>query len=432
MFTVWMFAAVCFLLIICVLKSPVIRIGRVTFRIQYWMMPMLGALLLIASGHLPVDSVWVGLTSSGSINPLKILVLFISMTMLSIFLDEAGMFAYLASVALKFAGSSQIKLFLILMTVVSVLTVFTSNDIIILTFTPFICYFSKNAQIDPMPYLFGEFVAANTFSMMLIIGNPTNIYLASAQGIGFFEYIRIMGLPTLAAGMTAIVLLLIIFNKPLKQKASISTNKASVNNRGFIVIGVIHLGICTLLLVLSSYIGLEMWYITLGFAISLFISVSIYKKIYRVKERILLHTIARAPWELIPFVLSMFMVVLSLEESGVCTEIANRLGDGSVTFKYGITSFLAANVMNNIPMSVLYSSIVKSASDNIQLKACFASIVGSNLGAYFTPLGALAGIMWSGILKRMGISLSFGKYIKYGACISLPVLLVALGVLNLL
>lgn len=430
MFTVWIFAIVCFLLIVCVLSSPVIRVGRVNFRVQYWMMPMFGAILLIASGHLPVEVVWAGLTSSGSINPLKILILFISMTMLSIFLDEAGMFAYLASVALKFAGSSQIKLFLILMTVVSVLTVFTSNDIIILTFTPFICYFSKNAQIDPMPYLFGEFVAANTFSMMLIIGNPTNIYLASAQGIGFFEYISIMGLPTLAAGLSAMVLLLLIFNKPLKKKASIETRQSSIKDKVFIVLGVLHLGICTVLLILSSYIGLEMWYITLGFAVSLFVCVTIYKKVSRVKERILLHTLARSPWELIPFVLSMFMVVLALEESGVCGSIATHLGDGNVVYTYGITSFLAANLMNNIPMSVLYSSVVKAAPEAVQLKACFASIVGSNLGAYFTPLGALAGIMWSGILKRMGISLSFGKYIRYGVCISVPVLLITLLVLK--
>jgi site-specific DNA-cytosine methylase len=31
---------------------------------------------------------------------------------------------------------------------VAVLTIFTSNDIVILTFTPFICYFCKNAKIS--------------------------------------------------------------------------------------------------------------------------------------------------------------------------------------------------------------------------------------------------------------------------------------------
>ena len=55
-----------------------------------------------------------------------------------------------------------------------------------------------------MPYLVGEFVAANTWSMMLVIGNPTNIYLASACGIEFGEYVSVMWLPTLLAGLVAL------------------------------------------------------------------------------------------------------------------------------------------------------------------------------------------------------------------------------------
>ena len=102
------------------------------------------------------------------------------MTVLSVFLDEVGFFGYIAAFALKKAGRSRKRLFFYLYITVSVLTVFTSNDIIILTFTPFICYFAKSAKIDPVPYLFAEFIAANTWSMALIIGNPTNIYISSA------------------------------------------------------------------------------------------------------------------------------------------------------------------------------------------------------------------------------------------------------------
>lgn len=163
----------------------------------YWTAPVLGSIALLLFRLLPLPVMWEGLTSSGSINPLKILTLFISMTTLSIYLDEVGFFSYIAGISLKFAKTSQLRLFCVLFLLVSVLTVFTSNDIIILTFTPFICYFSKKAEIDPMPYLFGEFVAANTWSMMLIIGNPTNIYLATANGIGFGTYTAHMLLPTL-------------------------------------------------------------------------------------------------------------------------------------------------------------------------------------------------------------------------------------------
>lgn len=417
---------VCVALVLTVLTNPSINIGKYHIRIFYWTAPVLGSIALLLFRLLPLPVMWEGLTSSGSINPLKILTLFISMTTLSIYLDDVGFFSYIAGISLKFAKTSQLRLFCVLFLLVSVLTVFTSNDIIILTFTPFICYFSKKAEIDPMPYLFGEFVAANTWSMMLIIGNPTNIYLATANGIGFGTYTAHMLLPTLFAGITAFLLLLMIFRKPLSQPISIKEEKPAIRDKGLVIIGLLHLVFCTILLILSSYIELEMWYITLGFAVSLFLCVTIYKKKKGVKERVLLHTIMRAPWELIPFVLSMFLLVLTLDRYQVTTIISDFFGTDHLVWKYGIASFLAANVMNNIPMSVAFSSIVSHLPEADRLPAAYASIIGSNIGAYFTPLGALAGIMWSGILNKMGIPFSFRKYISYGIRISIPVLIATL------
>lgn len=414
------------LLIFTVLKEPSIKIGSHNFKIIYWMIPLLGGIILLVSGLLPIDTFIHGLTGNSSINPLKILVLFISMTMLSIFLDEAGLFSFLATKALSHSGKSQYKLFLLLFALVSILTVFTSNDIIILTFTPFISYFSKKAKINPIPYLFGEFVAANTWSMTLIIGNPTNIYLASSVGISFGEYLLKMIIPTLFAGITSLIMLLLVFRKSLKTPLTVTQETTKLKDKGLILIGIAHLSLCTILLVVSSYIQLEMWYITLSFAISLFVISFIYLIVRRRKKFILLQTLGRAPYELIPFVLSMFTIVLSLEHYDITTKICSYLGNDFVIIKYGISSFLAANIMNNIPMAVAFSSIINHLPKEALMAASYACIVGSNIGAYFTPLGALAGIMWAGILNRMDISFSFGKYISYGIRISIPVLLAAL------
>lgn len=416
----------CLLLIINVLTEPRIKIGKYEVKIIYWLIPLIGAVSLLVFGLLPFKNFYEGITMAGTINPIKILVLFISMTMLSIFLDEAGMFSYLASKALSRSGGSQVKLFLLLFLLVSLLTVFTSNDIIILTFTPFITYFCKNAKIDPMPYLFGEFVAANTWSMALIIGNPTNIYLAASIGITFGKYIVTMLLPTLFAGITALGMLLIIFRKKLSKAIEVNSRVEKLKNKGLTLIGVLHLALCTILLIISSYIELEMWYITLGFAISLFVWSFIYLLIRKRSKRMLLVTFLRAPWELIPFVLSMFTLVLGLEHYNVTELISRMIGDNFVILKYGIASFLASNVMNNIPMAVAFSSVVSYVNESELTAATYACIVGSNIGAYFTPLGALAGIMWSGILKRLGVSFSFVQYISYGIRISIPVLLAAL------
>ena len=262
---------------LAVLIKPYFNVGK--FKIgTYWLISLLGAVVLLISGSVPLNYLWQNLTAKTSVNPLKILVLFFGMTAISVFLDEAGFFRYLANAVLKRTGDSQIKLFVTLYIVVSVLTVFTSNDIVVLTFTPFICLFCKKANINPVPYLFAEFVGANTWSMLLIIGNPTNIYLASYAGIDFASYFLKMALPTCFAGITSFIILLLIFKKSLKKPmTAVATSEECIEDKPSLIVGLICLVVCTVLLAISSYISLEMYLIAGGTAIALFIAVLILK-----------------------------------------------------------------------------------------------------------------------------------------------------------
>ncbi|MCR5232063.1 MAG: hypothetical protein K6B64_05390, partial [Acholeplasmatales bacterium] len=208
----------------------------------YWIIALFSALLLVATTLVPINELFESLVSDSEINPLKILVLFFSMTLLSIFLDEAGLFHYLANKALKIAKNNQYVLFIILYLLTAVLTIFTSNDVVILTFTPFICFFCKNAKVKPIPYLVSEFAAANTWSMMLLIGNPTNIYLATSANISFIDYFKVMAIPTLVCGVTELLIILLIFHKSLKEKMDITIDDYKIEDKLELVFGVIHLG----------------------------------------------------------------------------------------------------------------------------------------------------------------------------------------------
>ena len=309
----------CLLMILSILFFPQIKLGKISLD-SYWVVVLLGAVVIIACGQIDLGTLGKKFTENTAVNPLKILVLFISMTVLSIFLDELGFFRYLANLTLKFAGGSQRKLFTVLYLTVSVLTVFTSNDIIILTFTPFICYFSKNAKIDPVPYLVGEFIAANTMSMMFIIGNPTNIYIATAYSVNFVEYLKVMILPTLASALVAYVLLLVVFGKKLSEKAEPEFEDCKIEDKPLLVIGIIHLAVCTVLLAVCSYFDVEMWIISFSFAVSVLLIATVVSLLRKRKLTPVSTTVKRLPWQLVPFVLSMFVMVLSLSENGI-TEV---------------------------------------------------------------------------------------------------------------
>lgn len=427
MITVLIICAVCCAcMLVFAIAKPKLKFKR--FHISsYWIITVLGALALLIFGFIGFGEVFDGLTANSAVNPLKILILFIAITILALFLDETGFFSYIANFVLKKTGSNQIKLFTTFFITVCLLTIFTSNDIIILT-TPFVCYFAKNAKVNPLPYLVSQFVAANTCSMLLIIGNPTNIYLAASNGIDFIEYFTIMAIPTLFAIITAYFIMLLLFYKKLKAPITGSAGEVKIKQKALLVIGLILLLSCTVLLAISAYINIEMWLIAFAMACSLIVTVLTISLIKKNPPKELGRTLLRAPWELIPFIISMFVMVLALGKYDVTTKIANLLGDGNPILTYGAASVIFANLINNIPMSVLFSAIL---ADFGSTGALYAVIIGSNISAFLTPIGSLAGIMWMSILKKNDVNYSFARFLGYGIIIAIPVLLAALGGLAL-
>lgn len=204
-------------------------------------------------------------------NPLEILILFFSMTFLSAMLDESGFFEWLASKAADRAKGNQFVLFLLFTLLSGILTVFTSNDIVIITLTPFLIAFCRKTDIDPVPYLVSEFVSANTYSMLLIIGNPTNIYLSSAENIGFLPYLQVMALPTLFAGVTSFALLFLLFHKKLRVPFRLLGDERPIKDRFLFVSSFTLLSVCTVLMAVSSYLRIPMWMISLGAAVLLLV-----------------------------------------------------------------------------------------------------------------------------------------------------------------
>lgn len=409
-----------------ILFFPKIKIGKISLD-TYWLIALLGAVILLITSLCPFDEMIKSWTNNTAVNPLKILVLFFSMTVISIYLDELGLFKYLAVAAVNKAKGRQSILFIVLYLLVAILTIFTSNDIVILTFTPFICFFCKHTKINPLPYLIGEFVAANTWSMMFIIGNPTNIYLGTAAGITFIDYLKIMVIPTLLAGLVEIGILFLLFRRFLKQPLSNEEKtQVTIESKVDLIVGLIHLIVCLIFLIISPYIKIEMWLISAICAVSLLVCSLIIRLIRKREWHYLRNSFVRLPYQLIPFVLSMSIIVIAINYQGIAEKIGEFLSHGPLILDYGVSSFIFANLINNIPMSILFSNVSSGLEGVTYLEATYSSIIGSNVGAFLTPIGALAGIMFSNLLNKYEMKFSFLDFIKYGAIISIPVLTISL------
>lgn len=389
----------------------------------YSLIPLTGGLLMIAFRVLSADQVLGCFTENSSVNPVKILVLFLSMTVYSLILDKTGFFGFISGEVLKRAGHSQMRIFLALYAVISVLTIFTSNDIVILTFTPFICHFCRSARIDVIPYLIMEFVAANTWSLFLLIGNPTNIYISGAFDISFNEYLTHMALPTVAAGTVSLFVMLLLFRKRLNKTVNTLVQTVKINDIPLMLVSLGHLFACIILLAISQYTQIEMWIISFFTAISCII-MSLAVLLARKKSLMpVALAIKGMPFEIIPFVVGMFIIVLGLDNMGVTNIIAGGLEGTNGILSYGLSSLLFSNFLNNIPMSVLFSKVLAVSPS---LPEIYATIAGSNIGAFLTPVGALAGIMWSNLIKENKVKLSVGKFVTYGMAIGIPTMIASL------
>ena len=428
MFTLIVVSLSILLMILSLLFFPKIKIKNKEID-TYYLITLLGAIILIIFKQIELEQIKNVLLKKDGMNPLKIIILFLSMAFLSIYLDKLGMFRYLAVKASERFKNSQISLFLALFILISILTVFTSNDIIILTFTPFICYFCKNANINPIPYLIGEFFAANTLSMTLIIGNPTNIYIATNANISFIEYFGKMFIIGILTCILLCCLLVLIFKKSLAKELSNHQNEAKIESKFLLIVGVIHLLLCTVLMAISNYVSLEMYLISFIFAVSLTIITLFYTLVSKQKHNVVKGTVNNLPYAFIPFLLSMVILITSLENTEYIKVFAEALAKIDSPLVYGASSFILGNVLNNIPMSILYSEIFSYSVADIT--SIYAVIASSNLCALVSPLGSLAGMMFISLVKKQEINFTFIKFIKYGY-IGLILIAFSLGLIILI
>ncbi|NLN50207.1 MAG: hypothetical protein GX149_01095 [Acholeplasmataceae bacterium] len=423
--TLVIFLITIFFMVLSLIFFPKIKLFKFELH-THWIIISLGAISLLILNYVDLDTLKAILTEKSQMNALKLITLFISMTVLAIFLDEIGFFSMLSIWLMKKVKNNQKIMFALLYFSIGFITMFVSNDVIILTLTPLMIYFATNAKINPMPYLFGILVSGNVFSVTLLISNTTNIYLAAKQGIDFLSFLKVMWLPGLTAGVTGYLIIAFIFRKSLSEPMTKFDQEIPKVDRGSLLIGLSHLLVALILLVISNVINLEMWLITLVAAISLLITSFIYLKARKKSLEPLKNSLIKSPWSFAPLIFSMYVLVEGLRIGGITDSFGQFLAKFDPILGYGITSFIATNLMNNLPMSMFYELTLSSIPANMQLKAIYAVVISSNVGVLLTPLGSLSGLMWFELLEQHGVKLKVTYYIKNLFLLSIIVLFATL------
>ncbi|CEP03732.1 Citrate transporter-like domain-containing protein [Plasmodiophora brassicae] len=381
--------------------------------------PVISVALLLATGAVTLDNVVHAIVGDAMLAPYTVIILFLSLAYVCMSLNETGVLHTISRAVIDSAGTSYMRLFASVFVLCSLLTVFTSNDIVILTVTPIICHLCERKALDPGPLLFAQFLSTNTASAALLISNPTNIIIGVAFGLDFNSYIRVMIIPAMIATGTLFVFLVLYVRRDFRYQQHLLAQEDAPprpfedchrpqHDRSITVVAVVVFLSTLLALVLSPWCQLDLWVICLVAAVVMVVADAVYvRRLSRVQA-----ICKQLPWSIVPFVSGMFVIVGGLEANGFSKSAATALGTMfananvfSATLVAMVVSVLACNLINNQPMSILAVSIMKqnefraALPDRLWSATVFAAIAGSNFGANLSMVGSLAGVMWTGMLR---------------------------------
>lgn len=388
--------------------------------------PLVLSLLLVASTAVPFRTLLEGVIGDETIAPYTIILLFFSLAYVCISLDATNLFSWLAVLVVQQAGSSPKRLFVFLFCFSSVLTLFASNDTTILTLTPIICNIANMTGGNAVPLLVAVFSSANIFSIALIIGNPTNVIAAEAFGLGFVEYMQWMTVPACICGAVALLILYRYYETELKEwpmeDLHFDRDRYRLFSRPLTVAKSALFLAWLVLFALSDVIHVKLW-ILCSAAGAMFLAMDLILDIGpwhgNLEHRsICVASIQRLPLLIAPFMVGMFALVYALETAGWISQLAVGLGaisDGESPGYFVFTTLLvsvlttaACILMNNQPMTILFSRVFLSSQFTSSLKtrqaALFSLILGSNLGATFAIVASMAGLMFVSILHHYNVT----------------------------
>lgn len=146
----------------------------------------------------------------------NVLGLLFSLMVVTSGLGELGVFDKIARVILKKANRLR-SLCLLMVALCFFSSMLITNDVALLTFVPFTILLLSMAGLSEyiVAIVVYETVAANMGSMLTPVGNPQNLYLYTASGMGLAEFLMVTAPITILSGVLLLGCCFFMKNKPV-------------------------------------------------------------------------------------------------------------------------------------------------------------------------------------------------------------------------
>ncbi|WP_242185889.1 arsenic transporter [Sphingomonas sp. CARO-RG-8B-R24-01] len=364
---------------------------------------------------------------------------FVAIIIISLLLDEAGLFEWTALHVARWAGGKGHRLFALVVLLGAAVSALFANDGAALILTPIVLAMLRALGYGPkatLAFVMAASFIADTASLPLVVSNLVNIVSADIFRLGFGAYALVMLPVDLAAVGSTLLVLWLYFRRDIP--AGYDVGKLRLPGAAIRDAATFRTGWAMLLLLLIGFFVLD----PLGVPISA-VAASGAAVLLAVAARG--HVIATrkvllgAPWQVVIFSLGMYLVVYGLRNQGLTDYVAvllNRAAAGGVwgaAFGTGILTAVLSSFMNNMPTVLIGALSIEAshATGAVREAMIYANVIGCDLGPKLTPIGSLATLLWLHVLGQKGVPIGWGYYCKVGVVLTLPVLLVTLATLAL-
>ncbi len=365
----------------------------------------------------------------------------ISLVIISLILDEAGFFRWLALMLAHLGMGRGRLLFPLVILLGALVTAMLSNDGTALIWTPTVMEMLLLLRFSPratLAFVFATGFIADATSLPLPVSNLVNIIVADYFKISFLRYVLVMVPVNFVAIATSLAVLWFYFDRDIPPTYSLT--RLPPPNSVICDPLVCQWSFAILGLLLIGYFFAEPLSIPVSFiaAFGALIMLALAGRWFHRHQTAVISipkVLREAPWQVILFSLGMYLIVFGLRNAGITLVLSQWLevlSGWGLTLAATGTGFLAtllSGVMNNLPTVLVGALAIQDATGiepAVREVMVYANVIGCNIGAKITPLGSLSTLLWLHVLARKGFRISWVQYVRMALVLTIPVLFVCL------